>query len=93
MTKKEFLEISKKILITADDFVISQLEAEYDFIDANLAYICQIDVNGVKPLVRISPQINWYREDKVLDKIDKKIMLENSAEHDNDYILIKRTIK
>lgn len=93
MTKKEFLEISKKILIRADESVISQLEAEYDFINSNLEHIRKIDVSNVEPLARISPKINWFREDIVNDKLSKKVILENAANSDENYVIIKRTIK
>ncbi|MGL5520284.1 MAG: Asp-tRNA(Asn)/Glu-tRNA(Gln) amidotransferase subunit GatC [Metamycoplasmataceae bacterium] len=93
MKKEEFLELSKKILINANDEVIIQLEKEFDFINDNLNLLRKIDVSNIEPMFRISPKTSFLREDKIGQILDKEKVLLNSKEKDEDFIIIKRIIK
>ncbi|MGL4343379.1 MAG: Asp-tRNA(Asn)/Glu-tRNA(Gln) amidotransferase subunit GatC [Metamycoplasmataceae bacterium] len=93
MTKEEFLNLSKKVLVNADSDVLEQLEKEYNFICKNLEHLRSINVDNVLPMSRISPTINHLRDDVVGPICEKEEVLSNASNHDNDYVIIKRTIK
>ncbi len=90
-----FQEIGKKIYIDVDSTFIKNLEKEFENIINRLEELKKIDVTNVEPLTRISPPISFLRSDEIdLEiKLNKQTALENAKEKNEEFIIVKRTLK
>lgn len=93
MTKEKFISMTNKILINIDEDVLKLLEQEFYFIQDNMNKIKFINVDNIEPMARISQPISFLREDIVTTSLDKKKLLSNAFEHNEDYIIMKRILK
>lgn len=96
MVGKKFQLMAQKIYINPDPKVVTSIANEYAFIQTSLAKLKAINVDGIEPFTRIAPPIHFgaLRPDKPhLDHyLDKEKMLSNAAEHDADFVIIKRML-
>lgn len=96
MISEKFKKMAQKIYINPDDEVVKSIENEYHFIQKNLSDLKKINVDNVEPFTRISPPIHFsdLRTDQSQQNcyIDKKIILENASQKNDDFVIIKRII-
>ena len=76
----------------------SKVEANNMFLDFKkiLKFIDKLDeinTDNVKPLTHIHNKTNIYREDRVMDLDIKDSILENSPNHNSDYIKVPKILK
>ncbi|MGL5617474.1 MAG: Asp-tRNA(Asn)/Glu-tRNA(Gln) amidotransferase subunit GatC [Metamycoplasmataceae bacterium] len=93
MDKEKFILMTKKILIDIDENVLNSLQEEFYFIQENMDSIKNINIDGVEPMARISKPITFLREDIEGPSLDKDKLLSNSANHNDDYVIMKRILK
>lgn len=97
MLQNKFEKMANKIYINASEDVIVSLSKEYEFIQNNIEQLKKIDVEGIEPMSRISKPISFeeLREDEIDNKIylDKDILLNNSKDKNENFVLMKRIIK
>lgn len=95
LNEKDFIKMANKIYIEPTKEVLDHLAKEYEEIAKALDNLNQIDVSNVKPTVRLANPIIYLREDQE-DKsilLNKKVVLENAKEKNDDYVIIKRIFK
>ncbi|MGL5733047.1 MAG: Asp-tRNA(Asn)/Glu-tRNA(Gln) amidotransferase subunit GatC [Metamycoplasmataceae bacterium] len=93
MTKEKFILMTNKILINIDENVLNSLQEEFYFIQENMDRIENINIDGVEPMARISKPITFLREDIEGPSLEKEKLLSNAADHDEDYVIMKRILK
>lgn len=97
MSNIEFKKMAQKIYINPTKKVVDSLALDFKSLEQRLKHLDKIDVTGVEPLVRISPKINFndLRDDEISKNmyLDKKKMLKNSFDKNDDFVVIKRILK
>ena len=89
MNKDKIKEISKLLKFTATDKVTDEIMSFADKLDSEFKFLKSIDTTGVEPMVRINDEpITFLREDTPTQALNKKELLNNSSEHDEDFIII-----
>jgi len=53
----------------------------------------EIDTEGIEPLVYINEQVNVFREDVVVQTLEKGELLKNAPIHDENYFKVPKVIK
>ncbi|MGL5205567.1 MAG: Asp-tRNA(Asn)/Glu-tRNA(Gln) amidotransferase subunit GatC [Metamycoplasmataceae bacterium] len=93
MTREKFILMTNKILINIDENVLNSLQEEFYFIQESMDKIKNINIEGIEPMARISKPITFLREDIVGPSLDKQKLLSNAADHNEDYVIMKRILK
>jgi aspartyl-tRNA(Asn)/glutamyl-tRNA(Gln) amidotransferase subunit C len=70
-----------------------EIEQDLEKILSFMEQLNEIDTEGVEPLVYINEQVNVFREDEVIQTIDKAQLLENAPDHDENYFKVPKVIQ
>ncbi len=65
------------------------LEGMIGFVDK----LMELDTEGVEPLVYLTPNLNMFREDKVLAPLEIHEVLKNAPIHDGTFFKVPKVIK
>ena len=94
MVEEKFVKMAQKIYINPDPKVIASIANEYQFIQNHLELLKAIDVEGIEPMSRICPPIKFtsLRADQIDQQVylNKKVLLANAVDKDEDFVIIKR---
>ncbi|WP_338822846.1 Asp-tRNA(Asn)/Glu-tRNA(Gln) amidotransferase subunit GatC [Mycoplasmopsis felifaucium] len=98
ITKEELKTIVKSIELETNEAVLEDILKLWNQLGARLDQLNEFDLTNVKPLSHLyeTPVVDFLREDIVdqdLVKISKQDLLNNAAEHDEDYIITNKVVK
>ncbi|WP_406617318.1 aspartyl/glutamyl-tRNA amidotransferase subunit C [Mycoplasmopsis adleri] len=98
ITKEELKTIVKSIELDTNDAVLDQILLLWKDLSKRIDSLNDFDTTNVKPLSHINevPIVDFLREDEVnteLVSIKKQDLLDNTKEHDSDYIITNKVVK
>lgn len=96
-TKEEIINIAKSLMLEPTDELINEILDEFNALNKRITKMQKIDTNNIKPLSHIDEcdKLDFFREDIPNDSfaINKKQILENAFEKDEDYIITNKVVK
>ena len=85
--------VSKKIKLKVNDEVSKKLSNDWHKLEKQILDLKSIDTDGINPMVRIDPTPeSFLREDIPSEVLDKKFILDNAPEKDDDFIIISKVV-
>ncbi|WP_029513461.1 Asp-tRNA(Asn)/Glu-tRNA(Gln) amidotransferase subunit GatC [Mycoplasmopsis primatum] len=96
--KEELKEIAQSLMFDINEQVLDEIVKLWKDLNKRIKWLEDIDTTNVEPLSHINeePKVDFLRDDvenNNLVSISKKDLLDNSKEHNDDYIIINKVIK
>lgn len=96
MNKVNFINISKNIKLEMDDNIQKMIEDELHELLSELENLRALNLQNLLPMNHMDDEpieFNDLRDDIVIDVNIKENVLNNSQNHDDDFICIKQVVK
>lgn len=97
ITKAELYKIAESLMLKPTEDVVEEILKDWEILQKHIQMMNLINTENIEPMTHINEnyQIDFFRED-IEDTswaIEKKHILANASESDQDFIITKKVVK
>ncbi len=92
ITREDVEYVAGLAQLDLDDSAKERLVGELGAILGHMDKLNELDTSDVEPMMHVVEMTNVYREDEVVESLDREAALQNAPKTDGEYFLVPRIL-